>query len=92
MARKTKAQIESEIGFVMQRKSGARIRVGTRGRIVDVDGSRAAALFDGARARVLQRLYRPDAVIVELLNEGPVWHRGQVGQLEIRYFIPESGS
>lgn len=57
------------------------IRKGTRGRVVDVDGNRAAALFDGARARVLQRLYFPDAVVVELLDDGPGWQRGMTGQI-----------
>ena len=85
---KAKRKIAEHAPTVHQ-EFGVKTRVGTRGRIVDVDGSRAAALFEGARARVLQRLYFPDAVIVELLNEGPTWHRGQVGQLAIRYFIPE---
>lgn len=65
------------------------VRVGTKGQIVNVDGSRAAELFAGARAKVLQRLYRPDGVVVELLNDGPVWHRGQKGEIALRYFIPD---
>jgi hypothetical protein len=65
-------------------------RVGTRGRIVDVDGNRAAAFYEegGARARVVQRVYFPDAVIVELLNDGPWGSRGLRGHIELRYFVP----
>ena len=66
-----------------------KIRAGTRGLIVNVDGSRAAALFAGAQARVVSRTYYPDGVIVELLNDGPVWRRGTVGEVALRYFVPE---
>jgi hypothetical protein len=68
-----------------------RIRTGTRGRIVDVDGNKAAALYqDGnARVRVLQRLYFPDAVLVEVLNDGPWGSRGTTGQVALRYFLPD---
>lgn len=65
------------------------VRVGTKGQIVNVDGSHAAELFAGARAKVLRRLYHPDGVIVELLNDGPVWHLGQQGEIALRYFIPD---
>lgn len=67
------------------------IRIGTRGRIVDVDGNRAAAFYEdgGARARVLRRLYFPDAVVVELLNEGPWGPRGTTGEVALRYFLPD---
>ena len=69
-----------------------RVRVGTRGRIVDVDGSKAAALYQdgGARVRVLQRLYFPDTVLVELLNDGPWGSRGATGQVALRYFLPDA--
>lgn len=66
-----------------------KIRAGTCGRIVNVDGRRDAALFDGARAKVIQRLYFPDSVIIEILDDGATWHRGTVGEVPIRYFIPE---
>ena len=68
-----------------------RICVGTRGRIVDLDGNKAAAIYqDGnARARVLQRMYFPDAVLVELLNDGPWGSRGMTGELALRYFLPD---
>ena len=72
-----------------QRTPNTKIRVGMRGRIMNVDDNQAAALFEGAQAQVLQRLYFPDTIIVELLNDGSTWHRGQVGQLAIRYFIPD---
>ena len=70
------------------------VRVGTRGRIVDVDGNKAAAFYQdgGARARVLQRLYFPDAVLVELLNDGPWGSRGTTGQIALRYFLPDTKS
>ena len=73
------------------KRSGPKIRVGTRGRIIDVDGNRSAAFYEdgGARARVIQRLYFPDAVIVELLNDGPWGKRGLTGQVELRYFVPD---
>lgn len=64
------------------------IRVGTCGRIVNVDGRAAAAFYEGARARVRQRVYRPDGVVVELLDEGPGWKRGTVGEVPLRYFAP----
>ena len=69
-----------------------RVRVGTRGRIVDVDGNKAAAIYQdgGARVRVLQRLYFPDAVLVELLNDGPWGSRGATGQVALRYFLPDA--
>jgi hypothetical protein len=69
-----------------------RIRTGTRGRIVDVDGNKAAAIYQdgGARVRVLQRLYFPDAVLVELLNDGPWGARGATGQVALRYFLPDT--
>jgi hypothetical protein len=66
-----------------------KIRAGTRGRIVNVDGSRAAALFVGAQARVISRMYYPDGVIVELLDDGPVWRRGTIGEVALRYFVPD---
>ena len=71
------------------------VRVGTRGRIVDIDGHRAAALFDGARARVLQRLYHPEGVVIELLDDSPAedarryWRRGMTGEIPLRYFVPD---
>lgn len=70
------------------------IRVGTKGRIVDVDGNAGAAFFDGARAKVLERLYHPDAVVVELLDDGPgwpggSWQRGTRGHVYLRYFVPD---
>lgn len=73
-----------------------RIRKGSLGRIVNADNNQRAAFFDGARARVQQRLYRPDSVIVELLDDGPgwpggTWHRGTIGELRLRYFIPDQG-
>ncbi len=71
-----------------------RIRKGTRGKIVNIDGDQRAAFFDGAHARVQQRLYRPDEVLVELLDDGPgwpggTWHRGTTGTIPLRYFIPD---
>lgn len=70
------------------------MRVGTRGRIVDVDGNKAAAFYEdaGARGRVTQRLYFPDAVVVELLNDGPWGPRGMTGHVELRYFLPDKKS
>lgn len=59
---------------------------------MNVDGRQAAALFDGARAKVIQRLHFPDTLLVELLDEGPNWHRGQIGQVATRYFIPNVGA
>ena len=64
------------------------IRVGTKGRIVNVDRRSAAAEFDGALAKVLQRMHFPDGVIVELLDDGPTWRRGQKGEIALRYFVP----
>lgn len=66
-----------------------KIRAGTRDRIVNVDGNRAAALFAGAQARVVSRMYYPDGVIVELLDDGPDWRRGTVGEIALRYFVPD---
>lgn len=79
-----------------QEATAARIRKGTRGQIIDVDGNQQAAFFDGARARVQQRLYRPDEVLVELLDDGPgwpgwTWHHGTTGAIPLRYFIPDKG-
>ncbi len=39
-----------------------------------------------------QRLYHPDEVFVELLDDGPgwpggTWHRGTTGTIPLRYFI-----
>lgn len=65
------------------------VHVGTKGQIINVDGKRAAAEFDGARAKVLQRMYFPDGVIVELLDDGPTWRRGQKGEIPLRYFVPD---
>jgi hypothetical protein len=67
------------------------IRIGTQGRIVDVDGSAVAGLFNGARARVTARRFHPDGVIVELLDDGPNWRRGMTGEIPLRYFIPNKG-
>lgn len=64
------------------------IRVGTMGRIVNVDGDRRAEFYDGARAKVLKRL-RPDGVVVELLDDGPLWKRGYKGEIASRYFVPD---
>lgn len=66
------------------------VRVGTKGQIVNVDGKRAAAEFDGARAKVLQRMHFPDGVIVEVLDDGPTWRRGQRGEIALRYFVPDT--
>jgi hypothetical protein len=88
------AQMESQGSA--QEAMTARIRKGTRGQIVNVDGDQRAAFFDGARARVQQRLYRPDEVLVELLDDGPgwpggTWHHGTTGTIPLRYFIPDQG-
>jgi hypothetical protein len=65
------------------------IRVGTKGRIVNVDGDRRAEFYDGVRAKVLERRYFPDAVIVELLDAGPLWKAGYKGEIALRYFVPD---
>lgn len=65
------------------------IRVGTKGRIVNVDGDRRAEFYDGARAKVLQRVYHPDGVVVELLDDGPLWKSGYKGEIALRYFVPD---
>lgn len=72
----------------------------SQGRIINVDDDQRAALFNGARARVQERWYRPDmvvvVVVVELLDDGPgwpegTWRRGTTGALPLRYFIPDQG-
>jgi len=65
------------------------IRVGTKGRIVNVDGRAAAEYYNGARARVTARRFFPDGVIVEILEDGPNWRRGMSGEIPLRYFIPD---
>jgi hypothetical protein len=69
------------------------VRKGTRGTIVNVDNDQRAAFFEGATARVKERWYRPDMVVVELLDDGPgwpggTWKKGTVGAVDLRYFIP----
>ena len=83
--------VDDDIDATTAHAEKKRIRVGTRGRIVDVDGNKAAALYQdgGARVRVLQRLYFPDTVLVELLNDGPWGSRGATGQVALRYFLPD---
>jgi hypothetical protein len=68
----------------------ATIRKGTRGKLVNPDNRAAAALFDGARVRVLARKFFPDAVEVEFLDSGPNWTQGQTGEILLRYFSPDS--
>lgn len=65
------------------------VRVGTRGRIINPDNSPRANLLLGAPVVVKQRLYFPDAVVVEVLDDGPYWKRGQSGELALRYFDPD---
>lgn len=65
------------------------IRAGTKGRIVNVDNDRRAEFYDGARAKVLARRYFPDGVIVELLDDGPLWKKGYKGEIALRYFVPD---
>lgn len=65
------------------------VRVGTRGRIINPDNSPRANLLLGAPVVVKQRLYFPDAVVVEVLDDGPYWKRGQSGELALRYFEPD---
>jgi len=64
------------------------IKKGTRGTITNVDNDQRAAYFDGARVKVIQRLYFPDEVIVEILSNGPNWRKGTTGSIPLRYFVP----
>lgn len=62
-----------------------KLRKGSIGTVVNVDGRAAAQLFEGARVRVVKRHY-PDAVVVEFLDSGAGWSRGQRGEIPLRYF------